>query len=268
MAAIGGGAARAGSAVAGDLVIRERSGWLAAAQPGPVIFACPAVRRRYGRSARSFRFGTFGIAGFCIASLRIARWRRSGRFWRWRTRIWLTRVLGGSRLTLPCLIRTSRSSRRVLRSRRICIRGRLAVTSGQPRRLIRRLHTYWRLFRCQRRLRLLASFRNPSSRAQPRTLHIHRITVQRAVDREQSQGTARSLSLVDSSRLQRHGDGISLIFGGVPELSVDENRDRHQRRLAIGRELEHGHGPRPGIFLARRFALAGCDLGPFVLCAR
>ncbi len=135
----------------------------------------------------------------------------------------------------------------------------------QSRRTVSTVEPDWRS-RGLRGLRWrLGSNRTPHARSEPGSLCVHGIAVQGASDGEQSERIAGSFSFVDVSRVQRHGYGISLVGGRVPEFPVDQNRDRNERRFPVRRELHHGQRPGSGVFLLRRFALARRDLRTFLL---
>ncbi len=100
----------------------------------------------------------------------------------------------------------------------------------------------------------------PLSGSDPRSLHVARIAVQSAAYGEQSLRTSSAIALVYCARLERHGHGIGLVGGCVPEFAVDQNRDGHQRCLAVVRELEHGKSARTRFFFPGDLALSGSDL--------
>ena len=150
------------------------------------------------------------------------------------------------------------------RSRRCFLGG----ISGQPGRLVASVDSHRHRLRRERSLLFVGSRRQPFASSQPRTLHIYGIAVQRAVDREQAQRTAGAFGLIDRARFQRHRDWIRFVRRGVPEFSGDQNRDGHQCRLAVRRQLEHGHRTRSRIFLSGDFPLPGRDLRPLFLRPR
>ena len=92
--------------------------------------------------------------------------------------------------------------------------------------------------------------------------------MERAAHREQAQRTAGALSFVNRARIQGHGNWIRFVGGCIPEFSIDQNRNRNQRRLPVGTQLDYTYGARAGILLARALALSRGDLGPLFLRRR
>jgi hypothetical protein len=74
--------------------------------------------------------------------------------------------------------------------------------------------------------------------------------VQRSRDRKQSLRITRLFGLIDGTGIERHRHWVRLVDAGIMKLAVDQNCNWNQRRLAILRELQHAHSPRPlNIFL-------------------
>ena len=108
--------------------------------------------------------------------------------------------------------------------------------------------------------------RTPHARSEPGSLCVHGIAVQGASDGEQSERIAGSFSFVHVSRVQRHGNGISLVGGRIPELPVDQNRDRNERRSCRSARVAataSARGPASFFFAALRSP--GSDLRTFLL---
>jgi len=60
----------------------------------------------------------------------------------------------------------------------------------------------------------------------------------------------------------------SALYALVPELPIDQNRDRHQRCLVVRRHLQHSYSSWPGIFFPWGLSLSRDNLRPLLLRGR
>jgi hypothetical protein len=89
--------------------------------------------------------------------------------------------------------------------------------------------------------------------------------VQGAADREQSERIPRARTLVDDSRIEGHGDGVSFVVGGVVIFSIHLNEDRENRSLAIFGDLEDSECARARVFLSGCLSFPRRNLRAFLL---
>ena len=89
--------------------------------------------------------------------------------------------------------------------------------------------------------------------------------MQSRINREKAQRIARLLDLVDVPGVESHWNWIGLVDGGVPEFSVDQNRNRDQGSLAIGSKLKNSHSTWPNVFFSLVLPFSRDDLRTFFL---
>jgi hypothetical protein len=111
----------------------------------------------------------------------------------------------------------------------------------------------------------LCACRVPRARAEPWRRGILSVTVQRIVDSEQAERTARLLDFIYVARIQSHRDRVRFVGSGIPELAVNQDCNWDQGGLSTRGKLEQSDCARAGVLLPRRFALSRDNLRPFLL---
>jgi len=81
--------------------------------------------------------------------------------------------------------------------------------------------------------------RQISSRAHPGMLARRILTVQRAINREQSLRISSPLGLIHRARFQRHRYRIRLVRTRIVEPAIDQDRNRYQRPLPAAAKLQN-----------------------------
>jgi len=229
-------------------------------------YVCPIVRLRLTR----LRISRLGLA---VRPRRLCTWPRIGRRLRggsrfaqprrlvtgWPTRLGRTRRRARSRWRIPrrwrCTVRWLILRRRVPRQSWWSLAG---IDSDRHRFGFRTLRVRFRSVRTKR------PCPDPSGQSARRGT----ISVQCAGYRKQSQRISRALRLIHRARVQRHWDRVCLIRTRIPELPIDQNRDRHQRCLAVRCHLQHSNSSWPRIFFLWSLPLSRDNLRPLLLRAR